>query len=184
VAAGVGPNSRTVDAQFRQLRDTHIDRDAQHLPMDVLEFLLMLATEVADRAVVDASPRDEPHEIDRVCDFVFNASRTADAADHGEQQNLAQDAGVNRRLAEFSTVLTFPCGPVEPVENLIEEPDGMIIRNPFFEADWYQKYLISRAWRRLPVASIDRFLRHLPSSVHSVRFRGADFSEFTTLHPM
>lgn len=28
VAAGVGPNSRTVDAQFRQLRDTHVDRNA------------------------------------------------------------------------------------------------------------------------------------------------------------
>jgi hypothetical protein len=135
----------------------------------------MLATEVADRAVVDAAARDEPHEVDRVFDLIFNASRTAYAADHGEQQNLAQDAGVNRRLAEFSTVLTFPCGPVEPVENLIEQPDGMIVRNFFFEADWYQKYLkylISRAWRRLPIASIDRFFRHLPSSVHSVRFRG------------
>ena len=67
--------------------------------MDVFEFLLMLATEVADRAVVDAAARDESHEIDRVFDLIFNDSRTAYAADHGEQQNLAQDAGVNRRPA-------------------------------------------------------------------------------------
>ena len=113
--------------------------------MDVPEFLLVLATKVADRAVVDGAARDQPREIDRVFDVIFNGSRTADAADHGEQQNLAQDAGVNRRLAEFSTVLTFPCGPVEPVENLIEQSDGMIIRKPFFEADRYQKYLIPRA---------------------------------------
>lgn len=134
VAAGVGPNSRTVDAQFRKLRDTHADRDAKHLPVDVLEFLLMLATEVADGAVVDGAARDEPHEIDRVSDLIFNDSRTPYAADHGKQENLAQDAGVNRRLADFSTVLTFPGGPVEPVENLIEQPDGMLDRNSFFEA--------------------------------------------------
>jgi hypothetical protein len=147
VATGVGSNSRPVDAQFRQFRDTHFDRDAKHLPMDVPEFLLVLATKVADRAVVDFAARDEPHKIDGVFDLVFNASRTAQAADHGEQQNLAQEAGVNRRLAQSSTVLTFPCGPVEPVENLIEQSDGMVVRNPFFEADWYQKYLISRARR-------------------------------------
>ncbi len=37
--------------------------------------------------------------------------------------------------------LTFPCGPVEPVENLIEQPDGMIVRNLFFEADWYLDFV-------------------------------------------
>ena len=172
IAVGVGSNSRTVDAQFRQLGDSHVDRDAKHLPMDVFEFLLVLATKVADGAVVDGAARDQPHEIHGMFDLVFDASRTANAADHGEQQNFAQDAGVDRRLAEFTIVRVFPCGPVESVENLIEQPDGTLVGNSFFEADWYEEYLISRPWRRLPGASIDRFLRHLPAPVISGRFRG------------
>ena len=79
---------------------------------------------------------------------------------------------MNRRLAEFAIVRVFPCGPVESVENLIEQPDGTLVGNSFFEADWYEEYLISRPWRRQPVASIGRFLRHLPASVISGRFRG------------
>ena len=160
VAAGVGSNSHPVDSQFRQFRDTHADRDAKYLPVDVPEFLLVLATKVADRAVIDGAARDQPHEIDRVFDLIFHDSRTAYAADHGEQQNLAQDARVNRRLADSSSVPTFPCGPVEPVENPIAQPVGMIVRNPFFEADWDQKYLNSLARWRLPVAFVERFLRH------------------------
>ena len=160
VAAGVGSNSHPVDAQFRQFRDTHVDRDAKYLPVDVPEFLLVLATKVADRAVIDGAARDQPHEVDRVFDLIFHDSRTAYAADHGEQQNLAQDARVNRRLADSSSVPTFPCGPVEPVENPIAQPVGMIVRNPFFEADWDQKYLNSLARWRLPVAFVERFLRH------------------------
>ena len=98
MAAGVCSNACAVDTEFRQFGETNVDRDAKHLLMDVLEFPLLLATEVADGAVVNAAARDEPHEIDRVFDLVFNHSRTAYAADHGEQQNLAQDAGVEWRL--------------------------------------------------------------------------------------
>ena|GEM_PF-4616286 len=43
-----------------------VDRDTKHLPMDVFEFLLVLATEVADGAVVDGAARDEPHETDGI----------------------------------------------------------------------------------------------------------------------
>ena len=161
MTAGVGANSRTVDAQFRQLGEAHVDRRTKHLPMNVLEFFLMLAAKVADGGVVDGAARDQPHEIDGVRDLVFNHPRTAYAADHGEQQNLAQNAGVDRRLAEFSIVRIFPCSPVKPVENFIEQPDGMIVEDSFFEAGWYEEDLISAAWRGLPVASIDRFLRHL-----------------------
>ena len=153
--------------------------------MDVFEFFLMLASEVADGAVVDSAARDEPHEIDRVCDFVFDASRTADATDHGEQQNAAQDARMDGRLAEFSIVRILPCCPVEPTENFIEQPDGMIVRDSFFEAGWYEDDLVSGTWRRLPVASIDRFLRHLHASIDFRAFSaGADLRESNIIHPV
>ena len=106
-----------------------------------------------------------------------------DAANHRGQQNLAQDAGMNRRLAELSGILAFPCGPVEPVENFIEQPDGMVLRDLHFETGWYEEDLISRTWRRLPVASIDRFLRHLASSVISRRFCGAGLSGVSANRP-
>jgi len=32
----------------------------------------MLAAKVADGGVVDGAARDEPHKIDRVCNFVFD----------------------------------------------------------------------------------------------------------------
>ena len=57
MATGVRANSRTVDAQFCQLRDAHVHGKANHLTMDVLEFLFILAAEVADGAVVDSAAR-------------------------------------------------------------------------------------------------------------------------------
>ena len=55
MATGVRANSRTVDAQFCQLRDAHVHGKANYLTMDVLEFLFTLAEEVADGAVVDSA---------------------------------------------------------------------------------------------------------------------------------
>jgi len=123
--------------------------------MNVFEFLLMLAAEVTDGAVVDGAAGDQPHEIDRVSDLTFERSRTADAADHCEQQDFAQAAGMDRRLAEFSIVRVFSRGPVESVENFVEQPDRMVFRDFLFETGWNEEDLISRARRRLPVASID-----------------------------
>lgn len=74
------------------------------------------------------------------------------------------------RLAEFLMVGIFPCGPFESAEYFVEQPHGMIVGNSFFKAGGYKDDLISGPWRRLPVASIDRFLRHLPWSVISERF--------------
>jgi len=62
---------------------------------------------------------------------------------------------MDRRRPEFSIVRVFPHGPVESVKNFIEQPDGMVFRDFLFETGWDEEDLVSRAWRRLPVASID-----------------------------
>ena len=74
------------------------------------------------------------------------------------------------RLAEFSIVRIFPFCPCEPAENFIEQPDGMVVWDSFFKAGWDEDDLISGTWRRLPVASIDRFLQHLSVSMTSEHF--------------
>ena len=47
------------------------------------------------------------------------------------------------RLAEFSIVRIFPFCPCEPAENFIEQPDGMVVCDSFFQAGRYQDDLIS-----------------------------------------
>lgn len=91
---------------------------------------------------------------------------------------------MNGWLAEFSIVRISPCGPVEAAENFIEQSNRMIVWNSFFEAGWDQDDLISAAWRSLPAASINRFLRHLPWSVLSVGLLGVDWRESSIIHPV
>ena len=65
-------------------------------------------TLVADGAVVDCAARNKPHEIHGVFNLVFDASRTANATNHGEEQDFAQDARMNGWLADPAMVCLFP----------------------------------------------------------------------------
>ena len=67
---------------------------------------------------------------------------------------------MNGRLAFSAVVGFFPFGPVEPVEDFVEHPDGMVVRNSLVNAGLKEDDLFSLHWRRLPVTGVHIFSGH------------------------
>jgi len=130
--------------------------------MDVFELRLMLSAELADRRVIDGAAGHEPHEIDGMPAAVFDRSRTAEPARHGKQQHFAEHSRMNRGLPFAAIVSVFPRTPVEFLKNLVEQSDGMIVRNPVLDRGLKQHNLLAIHRRRLPVVRFYRFFMRQP----------------------
>ena len=170
VAIGIGKDSRAVDAQFRKSCQTHVDGCFDHLPLDAFELLTVLPAKFAERGVIDAAARGEPHEIDGVVGVVCDGSRTANPPCHGKQQDFAEDRRMNGRLAFSALVGVVPFGLVAPVKDLVEHPDGMVVWNSLDNAGLKEDDLFFLHWRRLPVTGVDIFLDILFCSSPRRRF--------------
>lgn len=60
VAVGVGQHAGAVDTEFRQFGHAQVDRQLNHLTIEILKLFLMAAAELADRRVIDGYSRGEP----------------------------------------------------------------------------------------------------------------------------
>ena len=166
VPIGTGQHAGSVNAQFRKFGDSHFHGISNHLPIDATQLRTVFPAKFTNRGVVDGPPRDEPYKIEGVFDVVFDLPAAAKASCHREQQNFAQNTRMNGRLADLAIIAAFPFAPVESIENLIEQPDRMIVRDSVFDTGGNQHELFARHRSTLPIIRFDRSFRHDGSSVH------------------
>ena len=94
------------------------------------------------RRIVTCQRKDEFSDSDtRRLIHGYYAARSYTDAQIGKLLDSLNSAG----LAEFSIVRVLPRGPVESIENFVEQPDGMVFRDFLFETGGNEEDLIFRA---------------------------------------
>ena len=99
------------------------------MAVDAFELILVFAAKVAERDVIDRASRAEPNEVDRMSYVVFDLATASDASNEGKEEDFAEHRGMDRRLPEGTVIFGFPMIPIEPAEDFIEDPHGMIVRD-------------------------------------------------------
>ena len=125
----------------------------------------MVAPEVAQRHVVDGPSQREPDKIDRMTKVVFDLPATSNPPNQGKQEHFSEHRRVDRWLPECTVILGFPVAPIEPVEDLIENPNRMILGNPRFQRFRKEHELVSGQRCILPVTNFRLSFTHRSSMV-------------------
>ena len=150
--AAVGPHPAPVQRHLVEPNQPHPHRQTANLAEQIFQLTVETGAEIAERRVVNRPSLHQPHEVHGVAAGPLQTPAGTDAVTHPVENGPGHDHRWNGRLTGHPAVVTLPRRPVHTGQDLLEQPNRMIIGNAITQGGRDQNDLIPRKRRFIPVA--------------------------------